>query len=209
MELILIDSSKLKIILTKNDLDTLNINVDDMDYSNAASKRAFWELIEKAKTETGFNTDKSKLYVQLFPSIDGGCEMFITKYLSETSNNLQASQQKKYRLKQKINTDSGFFLTLNFEILCSLCKRLAQERPNLYTSLYYDEIDTYIFVVKSKDAFSSYQTDFSSKDSIPKYLCEYGNLKPVTKMDLLYFEEHYKKIAVENAANIIFSIIKN
>lgn len=209
MELILIDSSKLKIILTKNDLDTLNINVEDMDYSNTASKRVFWELIEKAKTETGFNADKSKLYVQLFPSIDGGCEMFITKYLSEPSNNLQSSHQKKYRLKAKSNTDSGFFLTLNFEILCNLCKRLAQERPNLYTSLYYDGIGTYIFIIKNKAGFPSYQSDFSNKDSIPEYLCEYGNLKPVSEMDLLRFEEHYKKIATGNAANIIFSILKN
>ena len=39
----------------------------------------FWDVLSRAKLRTGFDTDGQKVLVQLYPSKDGGCEIFVTK----------------------------------------------------------------------------------------------------------------------------------
>ena len=79
MELILINESKLKVMLTKTDLSDFEIEAEELDYGNTETKRMFWDILSRAKHAVGFDTDGSRVLVQLYPSREGGCEMFITK----------------------------------------------------------------------------------------------------------------------------------
>ena len=79
MEIILISECKLKIALREEDLAAFEIRADELDYSNTETKRMFWDLLTRAKQKTGFDTDGQRVLVQLYPSKDGGCEMFVTK----------------------------------------------------------------------------------------------------------------------------------
>ena len=76
MEFIVINEEKLKVILTSDDMKKLNISAEDLDYQKTSTKRVVWEILDKAKQTEGFDSDNSKLYIQVFPSPDGGCEMF-------------------------------------------------------------------------------------------------------------------------------------
>ncbi len=79
MEYILIDSDKLKIILEQKDLDMFCITAEALDYSSPPAKKVFEELLGLAKSELGFDTAGKKLLLELYPSRDGGCELFLTK----------------------------------------------------------------------------------------------------------------------------------
>ncbi len=79
MELIRIDEGKLKIILTHEDLAEFEMDESELDYANTETKRMFWELLRRAKHTTGFDTDGHRVLVQLYPSREGGCELFVTK----------------------------------------------------------------------------------------------------------------------------------
>lgn len=79
MEIILISESKLKVMLTSEDLADFSLCAESLDYANTETKRMFWDILGRAKQSVGFDTDGHRVLVQLFPSRDGGCEMFISR----------------------------------------------------------------------------------------------------------------------------------
>ncbi|MBO5305477.1 MAG: adaptor protein MecA [Clostridia bacterium] len=79
MELILISSSKLKIMLSETDMKKYALDAETADYDDTATRRAFWSILDDVKNETGFNAAGDRVFIQLYPSKEGGCEMFVTK----------------------------------------------------------------------------------------------------------------------------------
>ncbi len=79
MELLQISDSKLKVMLSGEDLASFDLRAEDLDYSNTETKRMFWDILNRAKQTIGFNTDGARVLVQLYPSRSGECEIFITK----------------------------------------------------------------------------------------------------------------------------------
>jgi hypothetical protein len=68
-----------RISLTPEDLRSFCISLDDFDYDNTKGKRVIHKLLEQAKKETGISINKEKIYIQLYPKQDGGCELFVIK----------------------------------------------------------------------------------------------------------------------------------
>ena len=79
MEIIMISETKLKIMLSAEDLKEFELEAESLDYSNTETKRMFWDVLSRAKHSVGFDTDGHRVLVQLYPSREGGCEMFITR----------------------------------------------------------------------------------------------------------------------------------
>lgn len=79
MELILINEKKLKIMLTPEDMREYEIDCDSVDYARTETRRAFWSILDEAKHRTGFDAASERVYIQLYPSREGGCEMYVTK----------------------------------------------------------------------------------------------------------------------------------
>lgn len=79
MELILISENKLKITLSECDMRQYDLNCDTLDYDNTETRRAFWNILDEAKHRTGFDAASQRVFIQLYPSKGGGCEMYVTK----------------------------------------------------------------------------------------------------------------------------------
>ncbi len=79
MELILISSSKLKIMLSGADMEKYELDADSAECDNDATRRAFRSILDDVKSKTGFGTEGERIFIQLYPSRDGGCELFVTK----------------------------------------------------------------------------------------------------------------------------------
>lgn len=75
----MISDSKLKIMLTKEDLKEYALDCNTLDYENTETRRAFWSILDEAKHRTGFDAASEKVFVQVYPSRAGGCEMYVTK----------------------------------------------------------------------------------------------------------------------------------
>lgn len=78
MELILISDSKLKIMLNESDMKQYNVN-EETDCAEISARKAIRRLLEQARLQTGFNTEGAEIFVQLYTSKSGGCELFVTK----------------------------------------------------------------------------------------------------------------------------------
>ena len=105
MELILISNTKLKIMLSENDMRYYKIN-EEADCAEPETRRAIRSLLERAREQIGFNTEGSEIFVQLYTSRRGGCELFITKTSleepveksrEEIKSSVKASEKKSKR----------------------------------------------------------------------------------------------------------------
>lgn len=83
MDLILISESKLKVTLSAADMKALSLSCEDLDYDNTSTRRAFWSILDEAKQRTGFDAAQSRVFIQVYPSKSGGCELYITKLSPE------------------------------------------------------------------------------------------------------------------------------
>ena len=52
LELNLIGKEKLEILLTRADMDDFNISNENLDYKNTETRRAVWDILDKAKQKT-------------------------------------------------------------------------------------------------------------------------------------------------------------
>ncbi len=144
MEFILISDSKIKVMLTAKDLARFELEADDLDYANTETKRMFWDVLSRAKRRTGFDTDGQKVVVQLYPSREGGCEIFVTKigsmYHDESDEDAydtphtalaEIALKKKKATKEKYISAVFSFDTLEAMIaLCRALKRCGYSRES-------------------------------------------------------------------------------
>ncbi len=79
MEFILVDDDKLKVSLTREDLEELGINYESIDYSDENTRKALVSLLEQGRAQAGFNPRRAKLYIEVFPSQNGGCVIYYTR----------------------------------------------------------------------------------------------------------------------------------
>lgn len=79
MEWIKISANKLKIMLTAEDARHYELDCSASACSDMATRAAFREILSDVCRETGFDTRQEETYIQMYPSKEGGCELFITK----------------------------------------------------------------------------------------------------------------------------------
>jgi len=102
MEIIMISDCKLKVMLGEEDLRQFEIKAEELDYANTETKRMFWDILNRAKHQTGFDTDGQRVLVQLYPSKRGGCEMFVTKIGLLSSENEKNTHKCYYEEKNSV-----------------------------------------------------------------------------------------------------------
>lgn len=79
MELIKISASKLKIMLSLPDMEKYELEADRLDCADKHTREAFRHIFDDAKTQVDFDTSGERLFIQLYTSRGGGCEIFVTK----------------------------------------------------------------------------------------------------------------------------------
>ncbi len=144
MELILISDTKLKIMLSRTDMAKYALKIEDIDYDNTETRRAFWNILDEAKHKTGFDAAREKIYVQIFPCRSGGCEIFVTK-LDEGGSNSDLSLEIKEQSKFKIYRFS------QINDMLSVCNILSKRGYSGESSAYYDERYYYLTIEPKKD----------------------------------------------------------
>lgn len=142
MEFTSLGKLSIRIKLEQSDMDEYGVSYDDMDYKNARTKHIIWEILDKAKESAGFDTDGKKLHIQIFPSKQGGCELYISKisaacesvdeklYRFDSFENALAAlvYLKKINLicQAKLYTKNGFWYITAVTELCEYGKKLDE-----------------------------------------------------------------------------------
>lgn len=147
MELLRINDRKLKVMLSKEDLSALSLTAETIDYDNTETRRAFWSILDEAKHKTGFDAAKDKIYVQVYPSHSGGCEMYVTR-LSAPGDGSPIAFSKEPLFAEKM-----LFRFDSLDNMLSACAVLA-ERGFASPSSAYAETNCYYLAVGEDSRFA-------------------------------------------------------
>lgn len=201
-----INDNKIKVTISLNDLEERNIDLNSLNYNSPAAQELFWDMMEQAEVQYGFNTSDSQLAIEAIPDTDEGFVVTITKLTEDgdfesiqkyIKNRFKKSDLRAKRKNRKICSTIMIYHFENFEDLCALSKRLQ--------CIYTGESTLY----KCKDAYYLIMTRNNSTDSNFKsfdtMMSEYGKKITNTGFYEGYLNEYGTKIAEFNALDIINS----
>lgn len=217
MELIVISNSKLKIMLTSEDMREYSLDCNTLDYENTETRRAFWSILDEAKQRTGFDAASEKVFVQVYPSKKGGCEMYVTKLgmfsdrknLQEGDDDIRIDERTGGgSMKKCTQLTSGFeeeryspkrkrtraFRFDKLETLLSACKRLDITGFLGDSSAYRSEEGYFLLLSKEQTDCFSHESDV--------FVCEYAEEIDAVHLKL-YIGEHGKCICGEDAVKTL------
>ncbi len=186
MELIVIDSSRLKIMLTGEEMTEYRLDPCALDTENEKTKRILYDILDRAKKKAGFDGECERVFVQIFPSRDGGCEMFVTKYSQLYDEEVprimsaagMAQREKTGRIRKR--------LVYRFSCMSDLlraCRALAgrgysepsdsyitQDRESIYLIVSDGDVDVSVLLEYSEPVFFGGMAMYISEHCIP--VCE-------------------------------------
>ena len=186
LELLLISENKIKISLTKEDLDGHGITSDDLDYDNTETRRVFWTLLDEVKGKTGFDAAKTRIFIQIYPLRDGGCELYVSKI--KDAERVSAAENGRFcytGIKKRYGKDGGVFRFDEIEQLLLVCRRLKvigyRKRASVFS--------------EGKTRFFLSLEEYGERCS---FISEYGE-KQDAEASLLYIREHCETICSGDA----------
>ncbi len=79
MKIEMLSENKLKLFLSRRDLSSYGITYETMNYEELETKKAFKDMLNKAKAATGMSFETCKLLVEARPTGSFGCILTVTK----------------------------------------------------------------------------------------------------------------------------------
>ena len=177
MEWIRISPNKLKIMLTAEDARHYELNCEQADYADMRTRTAFREILTDVRRETDFEAVEDKVYIQMYPSKEGGCELFVTK-TGLLLNEQEQTGKKEYTRPPRTRRDNlQAFRFRNFSLLLAACRRL-QVLSLRQSSVFRDEKGTWWLFLSGCEPqrlrfLSSYAREVRA-DLAQIYLAEHG-----------------------------------
>ena len=186
MKFVRISKSKIKVIITKEECDEHKITATDGEYDNTQLRECLSEVFKELKYNTSFDFGSEKVLIQLYPTDDGGCEMYVTilSYLSgkDKSALLSADNLSTYERRR---------CQYRFSSLDEVGRALRQiKRTGIDSDLFYDDGGYYL---------SLYDDVFDGEEDI-RFLSEYG--ERIATLPRAYMAEHYLPLAFGNAIDV-------
>jgi len=193
MEYKLVNENKLKIVLTNEDMALLDITPEEMDYDNTGTKRIFWEILDRAKHQIGFDAGSEKLFVQVYPDKNGGCLMYVTKD-AQKGNPYIYEKKYKSKLYTGVKKKRLLYMFDNSENLLEACQQLVLTGFTGKSDLFADDSKYFLYIE-------------DNRETALELISEYGIL-----LNNPYFgfclDEHTKKIISSDAVKIFSNIFK-
>lgn len=143
MEFLQIGEAKLKIVMAEAELKENGLT--GLPESGPECRRAIWRILDKAKSEVGFDPAGDKILVQFYPTKGSGCELFVTKLgiLAPTSAKL-VSKSDRITMLSRRRSLYGFATASH---LVSYARELCQLAQKPACDLYEASDGSYILVV--------------------------------------------------------------
>lgn len=134
MEMIMINPWRLKVVMDADDMEKYELS-GSRESANTR-KSALRMILHKAKEQTGFDSKGRRILVRMFPSRDGGCEMFVTR-LGEAGE----GETRDAAVLGCATARDGMsvYLFVTFSDLISACRRLRAAGYRDESAAYMDE----------------------------------------------------------------------
>ena len=193
MEWIRISQNKLKIMLSAEDTSRYALNCRDADYADALTREAFRDILNDVQGASGFDTSEDKIYIQMYPSKEGGCELFVTKMgllLGDPEPVAKGAEAQTKRTFFKRKRSAFRFERL--EHLTALCRRLHSLPFGGESEVWQDEHNGWWLLLTECEA--------TLAEKMIGFLREYGKSYPFEDVRS-YLPEHAKQICASEAVD--------
>lgn len=202
-----VNENKIKVRITDNDLQARNIDINSLNYNSLAAQELFWDMIEQAEAELGFETSGAQIVIEAMPESDGGYAVIITKleedddfetihnYIKDKLSTKKNVKIKKKRHDSKVFTTAFLYSFYSFDDVCELCKAISDDYKG--DSALYKYKETYYLMITLNKFETSSITEFT--------LNEYGNKVHNVMLYEGLLNEYGTKIIDKNAIEIISS----
>ena len=196
MEWIRISKNKLKIMLSAEDARHYELDCDAADLGDLVTRSAFHEILSDVKKQTDFDASEDKIYIQMYPSKEGGCELFVTRMgllLCEEENEISPKtgrENGRFRLPPREVTERRAFCFEKLPLLLAVCRRLGAVPRKRESEVWRDEQSRWWLLVATKGA--------EKLGFVREYGCEVR-----AELARLYLAEHGKIICKKNAVQTL------
>ncbi len=196
MEHIIISPGKMKLMLTRADLEHYELELSSLDSEDTVTRRAFRELLDDVKEMSGFDASDDKVFIQLYPSRDGGAEIYITRLTAKR----EAEGEKEPEFIN-ISTVYGFGTLSDMISACAHTK--DEEMPDL-SSAWSGEGGYYLLA----EDIVPYRNRFYDKKRLKKHhiIGDYGKIID-NQTAVFYVKEHCFCFCEKNAVKMLGSML--
>lgn len=182
MEFLVVSDSKLKIMMSREDMIKYEIDGDDIDYDDPKTRRAFWRILDAAKEACGFEASGDKVLIQFYPAKDGS-EIFVTK-LGLISPGAERTIAKSSKVAM-LSTKMAIYQFLSFENLVYAVRMIEETECEKPPKAYFDDNGAYYLIVEERRGGSGKMLDISP-------ITEFGKEIPSNLSS--YISEHSRQI---------------
>ena len=148
MDILVISDTKLKIMLERADMARFGLQGDQISYDDPPTRKKLLTILDRVKAESGFDTASDKLLLQLYPSKDGGSELFVTK-LGPLSPSAEQSLKRSRGVGIFLRGTEIFF-TKNHAALVSIARALEGVETIECSRLYHEDSEGYYLVLEQR-----------------------------------------------------------
>lgn len=195
-----VGENKIRIFVSYDDLEERDIDLETFNYNSPETQELFWDLMEQAEIELGFEAQESQLCIEAVSDVDHGFVITITRVEEESEfESIQKFIKNRYRKKDlspkkkasKVCSTLLVYAIDGFDDFCELCSHLNplfSGRSRAYS------LDGAYYLV-----FGAVEDNVTNRKQFDSILGEYGD--KMQNVDFLegYLNEYGKKLISDNA----------
>lgn len=173
-----LNENKIKITFTIDDLEEKNIDLYSFMHNTPETQELFWDILNKAEKECGFNVDNSMICVEASTLGGGNFVLIVTKTNEKPMINKQSLNKQKLKLKRKnppLVKQENIYQFASFDDLCEYTKTINL-RGIKQNSLYSMNGFYYLKCNLNTNSIIEYATVINDSNLFEAKLNEYGNL---------------------------------
>ncbi len=189
-----VGENKIRIFVSYDDLEERDIDLDTFNYNSPETQELFWDLMEQAELELGFDAHESQLCIEAVSDVDHGFVITITRVDEENDfESIHKFIKNRYRRKElaskkktaSICSTMLIYAIEGFDELCALCTEIEPLFTGRSRVINHD--GTYYLILTSIDGnihnenrfygvLGEYADRMQNVDFFEGYLNEYGKL---------------------------------
>jgi adapter protein MecA 1/2 len=188
-----INDNKLRVFISFDDLEDRDIDLESFNYNTPETQELFWDLMEQAEVELGFDSMESQLCVEAVTDVDHGFIITITRMdddgeMESIQKFIRNRSKRKEPVIRKKTAESASTVTIycfgDLEAATGACRRVSPLQAGSGSSVWSCENNYYLVLAgmenpagnqrRFEDIMTEYGDRVSNTSFFEGYLNEYG-----------------------------------
>ena len=149
MDFLVVSDSKLKIMISRDEMKKYGIDGENINYDDPKTRRSFWRILDVARERCGFEACGDKILIQFYPAREGS-EIFVTKLglISSGAEKTIAKSSNVAMLEARV----ALYKFESLEAAAEAARRLISEDARGMSRAFVDERGAYYIITEERSA---------------------------------------------------------